>query len=494
MLWTKLKRFERHPLKWLLVLAWCCGSFSAYAQAAQILDHCHVEGIREQILCGSLKVAENPQQPKGKQIDIYMTVLPSFNAAQKNNPMLFLAGGPGQSATEQTALINRMFAGVRQSRDIILIDQRGTGQSNPLQCTNMQSDDLALQIDFTGEDLAAQAATCLALFKDSQLSFYTSDQAIDDFEAVRKALGYQQFHLYGGSYGTRAGLVYLRRYPAAIASAVLDSVAPTQVAIGTFGKSSERAFELLIDDCNANPACKTAYPSIKQELTALVATLNKVSTELQIMHPVTGLETPLLFERLKFLNTLRTALYSTRMRKMLPLIISEANKGNYKPFAGLYGALNSGPGVGMYMGLTLNILCNEDWPRVTDAQLKVDDDNYVVGNMTTQTWVQMCSVWPRYKVADSFSEPVVSDVPTLLLSGRLDPVTPPAWGDMAGATLSHSRHLVAVNGSHTIATHTCAAKLVAEFLDGKDLAALDDSCLSKKRQMPFMINPSSTSL
>ncbi|MFT4926531.1 MAG: pimeloyl-ACP methyl ester carboxylesterase [Phenylobacterium sp.] len=467
---------------------------SSFSSQAVTLDNCHVKGIKEQVLCGAMSVPENPQKPQGKQISLNITVLPSFNAAQKKLPLLILAGGPGQSATEQTALINQVFAQVRQSRDIVLIDQRGTGKSNPLQCTNVEMEGLGLALDFAEQDMAAQAKECLALFKDSDLSTYSTNQAIDDFEAVRKALGYRQFHLYGGSYGTRAGLVYLRRYPQSVASAVLDSVAPTQVAIGAFGKSSERAFELLLADCHAIAQCKAAYPTLKADFLTLQATLNQVSTEQMIMHPVTGEQTPLLFERLKFLNTLRTALYSITLRTMVPLVVSEANKGNYRPFAGLYAALNSGLGSGMYMGLTLTILCSEDWPRMSSALLRQDNDNYVVGDMTTQTWRKMCSVWPKYPVAETFKTPVSSAVPTLLLSGRLDPVTPPAWGAMAAQTLSNSRHLVAVNGAHTVATHTCAARLIARFLDDGDLAALDDSCLTKARQLPFMINPGSTNL
>ena len=490
---------------WLIALILISCGFDAQALT---LEKCHVAGVREQVLCGELLVAENPNQP-AKQIPLNIVVLPGFSAsgvgshdANKSTPLLILAGGPGQSAVEQSGLINSIFQTVRQTRDIVLIDQRGTGKSNPLQCTNFEIDDLGLNINFAEQDMQAQAKECLVLLSDSvsdsvsgsALAHYSTNQAIDDFEAVRKALGYQQFHLYGGSYGTRAGLVYLRRYPNSIASAVLDSVAPTQVAIGAFGKSSERSFELLLANCAQNPACHAAYPQLKQDLLQLLATLSEVSTHETIADPVTGEPTSLLFARMKFLNTLRTSLYSTSLRKLLPLVIHQANKGNYKPFAGLYGALNSGSGSGMYMGLTLTILCSEDWPRMSREQVAADNDNYVVGNMSSLPWEQMCSVWPHYKVDDRFSQPVVSDVPVLLLSGQLDPVTPPAWAEMAAQTLSRSRHFVAVSGAHTIVTHTCAAKLVGDFLDSQDLAALDDSCLTKKRHIPFMINTGTTSL
>jgi pimeloyl-ACP methyl ester carboxylesterase len=469
------------------------GSFNASASTLA-LENCHLKGIKQQMLCGTLMVAENPKLPQGKQIPINVAVLPSFSSATKNTPLLMLAGGPGQAATELAAGVNAMFKRVRQTRDIVLIDQRGTGKSNGLKCVDLEKKGLGLDLDLSKEDMKAQSRECLVLLKGSDLTQYTTDRAIDDFEAVRKALGYQQFHLYGGSYGTRSGLVYIRNYPGSIASAVLDSVAPTQLAMGTFGKNAEQSFDLLLQDCNENPQCKAAYPNLKADFVELMAKLSRGDLLSTVDDPVISTQTELRFERERFLTTLHSALYSPTLRKLLPLVIHQAGKGNYKPFVGLYAPMNSTSAPSIYMGMHMSVICSEDWPWVTDKGLKADNDNYVVGNLFAKHFGDACSVWPKAKIDDSFKLPVTSAVPTLLLSGRLDPVTPPEWAEMAAKTLSNSRHLVAVNGAHGVAGHTCAPKLIAQFLIEGDLSKLDDSCLNQKRTMNFMINANATSL
>lgn len=475
--------------KWLggMMLASC-----ALTSQAMELESCHVDGIKEGILCGTLSVAENPEKPDGKKISLNVTVLTGHNVTPESVPLLILAGGPGQAATEMTAGLNHILKQVRQNRDIVFIDQRGTGKSNSLQCTNLEIEGLGLDIDLSQFDLAEQAKECLTLLKDSDLSQYSTNQAIDDFEAVREALGYQQFHLYGASYGTRAGLVYLRRYPQSVASAVLDSVAPTQQAVGLFGQTFTNALDLVIQNCKDNEQCHQAFPNIKQDFVEFIGKLEHGAIKTQVIDPLMGTDTPLFFDRDKMLNTIRAALYAVQTQSLLPLIITEANKGNFRPFLGLYAAQSSG--MGLHLGLTLTIICSEDWPRVTPAMLAADNDNYAMGDSVSRTWVEMCKVWPKYEVAESFAEPVKSDVPTLLLSGRLDPVTPPSWGDQAAETLTQSRHMVAYNGAHSIVSHTCAPKVIARFLDEGDLQKLDDSCLTKQRKTHFMINANSTSL
>lgn len=482
-----MKHLWRNCLAGVLMLGMHQG-----AQAFELED-CHVEGIKQQILCGTLEVPEDPKKPSGKQIPLNITVLKGLNATPKTVPLLYLAGGPGQAATDHTAMVNMMFKLVRQSRDIVLVDQRGTGKSNGLQCTNMEVDGLGLDLDMAGMDLKQQARECIALFGDSDLTQYSTNQAVDDFEAVRKALGYEQFYLYGGSYGTRAGLVYMRRHPQSIAGAVLDSVAPTQLAVGLFGKTAEVSFDMLLKDCQENEACNKAFPNLKQDFVGLLNELKQQPKSVEVSNPVSAEQTTLLFDKDKFLNVLRTSLYAVQTRSFLPMAITQAAQGNYKPFLGLYSAIGTN-GTGMYTGLTMTIVCSEDWPRISPARLAADNDNYVVGGSTGEVFAQMCSQWPRYEVEDSFAEPVKSAIPTLLLSGRVDPVTPPSYGDMAAESLSNARHLVSHNGAHTIISHTCAPKLVDQFLQTGELDKLDDSCLTRQYPTRFLISPNATGL
>ena len=477
---------------WLVAAA----LFAPAVQAETIQPSgCHVDGVREQVLCATVPVAENPGKPEGRKIDMNVVILPSFSSAKEQPPLLILAGGPGQAATEQAVMVERMFRQVRAHRDIVMIDQRGTGKSNPLACDNFEDEAFAA-LDFNNAtmDLAEQGRICLKGLTESDLSQYSSEQAVDDFEAVREALGYSKYHLYGVSYGTRAGLIYMRRHPDSLESVVLDGVAPTQQAIGAFGQTSEQAFELLLSGCRDSNDCQAAFPELKQDFQRLVAKLRNDPPLVKIHHPVTGEQDTLLVDHIKFLNAVRNGMYMTDTRRMLPLVIHEASKDNFRPFSGFYGMMGSGGGTGMYMGMTLTVLCSEDWSRVTAKAKQLDDNNYVVGNMTSRLWDEFCSVWPTYPVDPGFAEPVKSELPVLLLSGRLDPVTPPSWADNAAQTLSNSRHLVAVNGSHAVATHTCAPRVIASFLNGKALSELDDSCLTKPRKPRFLINFGTTSL
>ncbi len=482
-----MKFFWRHCLSAAMLLG------VSHSASALVLEDCHVEGLKEKVQCATLDVAENPQQPTGKQIPLNITVLKGLNATADAVPLLFLAGGPGQAATELTAMVDMMFSEIRQSRDIVLIDQRGTGKSNGLDCSNMETEGLGLDIYFSAEELNEQAKACLESFKQSDLSQYSTNQAIDDFEQVRQALGYKQFYLYGGSYGTRAGLVYMRRYPGSVAGAILDSVAPTQLAVGLFGKTGEQSFDLLLQDCRQTPACAAAFPNLKQDFIALTERMKKAPIKTDVLDPISADKTLLVLDIDRFINLIRTALYSVQTRAMLPLLISEAAKGNYKPFLGLYAGLGVNS-AGMYFGLTLTIVCSEDWPRVTPQMLSEDNDNYVVGNNTGNTFENFCKLWPKYPVSPDFAKPVSSDIPTLLLSGRVDPVTPPDYAEMALETLSNARHLVAYNGAHSIISHTCAPKLIEQFLQSGKVSELDDSCLTKHYPSRFLINANSTNL
>jgi pimeloyl-ACP methyl ester carboxylesterase len=448
------------------------------------LTSCYLKNISEQVLCGSLMVPENYEQPEQRKISINYAVLPAVSENKKADPLLILAGGPGQAATELAAMINRMFSDVRKQRDILLIDQRGTGKSNPLSCELSHVDELVKADDDV--DLARIAGECLAQYTDEDLTQYHTVNAIRDFEAVRKHLGYPQVNLYGGSYGTRAGLVYMREAPESVRAAVLDAVAPPEVVVGPFGRHGADSFNLLLEHCAKSAACQATFPELKNTYAETLAKLEEKPVPLTVNDPLTNEPTDILITAGRFTSVMRVGLYHPVTRQLLPYAIQQTHRGNYTPLVGLIGSSMSQSE--MYMGLTLSVLCSEDLPRATDELLAADGDNDFIGSRTADAFVDMCSVWPSAPRPDSWFEPVASDIPSLLLSGRLDPVTPPTWGALAAQTLPNSRHLIAPNGSHTIAGHTCANKLATQFINTLDLAALDDSCLQNQKPMPFVLN------
>jgi len=465
----------------LVVLA---NSFSyVYAEDKNklTLDNCHLDGIRSQVQCGTLQVPENYAQPNDAQISINFAVLPAIDNSKQKTPLMFLAGGPGQAAVELAAGLRKVFSEVHKTHDIILVDQRGTGKSHPLECTDIDELDVyqAIPENFSLQDVK----DCLAQFE-GDLSQYNSENAIRDFDAIRSALGHKQLNLYGGSYGTRAGLVYMRMFPDSIRSVVLDSVGPIEVPIGLFGQSSAQSFQLVLEHCIEEEACNNAYPNLSKEFEQLKTRFDESNVTLTIPHPRLGSNTPFIVSKSKFIGTIFRQLYSVQMRSLIPLVIHQAFLENYAPLAGLIAT--SEGGMGIYTGLLFNITCNEDFPRITETMFERDADNNFGGADSQMGFKMVCPIWPQYRPSEDFYQPVTANIPTLILSGGLDPVTPASNGEYPDKTLPNSHHVVIENAAHTVAMSTCASDIVYEFITSLELKKLDESCLEDVPKESFM--------
>ncbi len=446
-----------------------------------VLENCHLGEIRSQVQCGKLQVPENYNKPAGATININFAVLPAIDNSEYKAPLMFLAGGPGQAAVELATMLNQVFREVRKTRDIILVDQRGTGESNALTCEFLDEDDvyrvLPDQMDIQ------EVKDCVGQFKGDVTQFNT-ENAIRDFDAIRSILGHEKINIYGGSYGTRAGLAYMRMFPESLESVVLDSVGPIEVPIGLFGRSGARSFDLLVKNCKSNESCNKAFPNVESEFQAVKNRLAKEPVSIAIQHPRLGTPTEFVLDSAKFTGNLRFQLYSMEGRSMVPLVIHQAYLGNYQPLIGLI-ARNEGEQL-VYVGLLFNIVCNEDVPQVSSTLKLADANNNFDGAGTHLAWDMICPYFPQYRPSADFYQQVTADIPTLILSGNLDPVTPPSNGDFSDKTLPNSHHIIVENASHTVAISTCAKDIINEFLTKKDPEALDESCLEDIPQETFM--------
>lgn len=442
---------------------------------------CHLGEIRSEVQCGKLEVPENYEKLSGDKITVNFAVLPAIDNSEYKPPLMFLAGGPGQAAVELATGLNRVFREVRKTRDIILVDQRGTGKSSALACDLEDEEDvyriLPKQLD------VQEVKKCIAQFK-GDVTQYNSENAIRDFDAVRAALGHDKINIYGGSYGTRAALVYMRMFPNSLESVVLDSVGPIEVPIGMFGQSGARSFNLLLENCKQSESCNKAFPDLAQEFQQVKARLAKAPISIDIQHPRLGSPTQFVLDDEKFTGNLRFQLYGMEGRSMVPLVIHQAFLGNYQPLIGLI-ARTEGEQL-VYTGLLFNIVCNEDIPRVSEMARKLDSENNFDGDATHLGWDMICPYFPQYRPSEEFYQPVTADIPTLILSGELDPVTPPSNGDYPAKTLPDSHHIVVENASHTVAMGTCASDIINEFLTTKTPKSLDESCLNDIPQETFM--------
>lgn len=471
---------------------WASDVKSQQTQAADIAsnianntDTCYVEGVSDRLNCGFVTVPENPNKPDGKQIQVHYVVLPAVKNVNHEEALLAIAGGPGQSAIDNAAGFDAMLSKVRQQRDILLIDQRGTGRSNLLTCDEGAQSPLSFDDD--NADTLAETQKCLAKI-DADVTQYGSLNAIKDFEAVRQHLGYKKLHVYGISYGTRMAQLYMRLYPAHLATVTLDGIVPMQQSVLEIGASIDRGFDLLFKDCQETTACHAQFPELKAEFDQVAASLAKAPVMENVYDPVTGEKTMLTMTRGKFYGSIRMALYQANVRALVPHAIHQAAKHNFQPILGLYSlTINN---AGMAMGMHASVVCGEDMHRITPAMREQAQHSFM-GKTMLEGLEATCEVWKVPAVDDSFSEPISSDIPTLLLSGEIDPATPPSWGELAMEKLTNAKHFVAPYATHGVAYQSCANNLIADLVRSGSVKDLDGECLKKDVRRSFYLNASS---
>jgi pimeloyl-ACP methyl ester carboxylesterase len=436
--------------------------------------------------CGALDVWENRATRTGRRITLNIVVLPALSTDVRPDPLFFLAGGPGQGAAQLAPQIQAMFHRVQRNRDIVLVDQRGTGRSNPLDCA---SDTEALA-DLTESDARqlAKLRACLAGLK-GDVRLYTTTIAMDDLDDVRAHLGYEHVNLYGGSYGTRAALVYLRQYGPRVRSMVLDGVAPMDMRLPLYtARDAQRALDHLLQDCDADAACRGAFPGLGVRIRALVARLDAEPMRRRIVHPRTGVAEEMLVTGRLVASILFSALYAPLTTSVLPYLVEHAEQGD---FEGLLALAFAGETTtdNMSLGMQLSVVCSEDAGRYTPDDLTRETAGTVFGRHLMVGQVEACAFWPKGDVRPDYYAPVVSDVPALVLSGELDPVTPPQWGAAVAKHLSRGKHFTAAGTGHGVIATACGAKLVADFLERGSADQLDARCLQTITRPGFFVTP-----
>ncbi len=444
---------------------------SSLASGDVNLTSCHIKNVETKARCANVSVPEDWSNPGGKHISLFLAVIPPSGGQASKAPLYLLAGGPGQAASTLGTYVDVGLERARRGREVVLLDQRGTGKSTPFGCT------FSLDYDIKGDEFAKE---CLASTT-NQPEFYNSAAFMQDLNAVREALGHDQINLLGGSYGTRAALLYLRKYPQHVRSVILDAVAAPETAFfEQFHASAARALNKLFADCTADADCQSTFPGLQMQFEQVLQTLS---------------DTPLVRdmpEKLEitpdvFLNAVRNALYSPLTTAQLPLVIDAAATGNYAPWSAVAGSMNF-TYLDMSIGTMLSVLCGEELNTTSPENIQRVGRGGAFEEVSMDFWFDACAIWPHQTAANDYREPVVSNVPALLLSGVQDPVTPPAFGHTAASRLNNSSHVVAPFGGHTIGSYGCVPKLVARFLDTLDPEAVDASCLDDLTREPFVLS------
>ncbi len=436
--------------------------------------------------CGSLSVPENPAAPEGRQLELAYAVVPARASSAAADPVFFLAGGPGQSARDMLPFMRHALREINRERDLIFLDQRGTGESNPLTCDSDQAEEVWLDASY--EQMAEQINACRATW-DADVRFYTTSDAARDLENLRAHYGFEQVNLVGGSYGTRLAQVYLRNYPDRVRTAILDGVVPTRLHLGSeHGLMLDRALGKLFDLCEGDPACSAAFP----ELTLAFDTLKDQfpnpddGPQVLVTHPRRGEAVEMPFTRSTLAAALRFLAYSPQTQIMIPYLVHEASTtGDPTRLASQAMIVTDQMADMIAIGLNFAVGCAEDWPGWPQMEGQAGT---LLGNSMKEVYDQICANWPRADVAEDFLEPFDSDTPILLLSGELDPVTPPSYGDEAAAQYSNSLHLVAQGRGHIVITEDCVGQIASQFVKAADLSSLDTECMDGLGPEPFFID------
>lgn len=468
---------------------------SSSKAAAIALQPCEIPGAREgtkqKVLCGSYEVFENRALMGGRRITLKIVVFPATGQDKAPDPVFYIPGGPGSSATEDAPYVAGELAKVRERRDLVFLDQRGTGGSNPLNCTFFDPADLQSYLGHWNPP--DQVRKCRQeLETRADLRLYVTSIAMDDLDDVRAALGYKQINILGGSYGTRAGQTYIKRHGGHVRAAVLHGIsAPDQFMPRDFPQHTERALNGVIDECAADAACRAAFPQLRAEVTSLRYKLIKGPVEVEVKDPARrDKPTKVKLSRNLAGEAVRYMLYQSGGASRMPLILHMAAQGNFSPLAeaAIYyrQQIVATGATGMYLSVT----CAEDLPWIKPGVGERNGVNTFLGDYRLRQQREDCDLWPRGEIPKDYAATTRSNVPVLILTGQWDPVTPPLYGDRLSKTLPNSLHVIVPSGGHGfngLEGLDCIDRITTDFINRGSTRDLDVSCVKGIHRTGFLL-------
>lgn len=446
------------------VSAECAEVPVSFTHGLSVTNH---EGVQKP---GGVQKKESPET-----LTLSIAKIPARSNQPAIDPVTLLAGGPGQAATDSWSQIQAAFYPILANRDVYLIDQRGTGDSARMNCETPPEDGMSIDLDV----VRLNAQQCY----DEQshaTEWFTTSVAVRDLDAVRQALNIDQWNLYGVSYGTRVAQHYLRRYPQHTRSVILDAVVAPERPLGPeIPLHAQQSLNALFERCNENEGCTQAFPQLESKTNALFDALKSKPRTVQFENVTRGTLESMEFSVEHLASTVRLLSYSSYGTAILPsMLYDAANNNNLAPFARQANILTSQLGDSLAAGMHATVFCTEDAPRISVTDKAALQKTYL-GDSLIDTTVANCEPWPVGVVDDDFFEPVVSDVPVLALSGAIDPITPPAYAELAIQSLSNSLHLVNEHQGHTQAPLGCMPTIMSQFIESADPSSLQVDCLER---------------
>jgi len=436
--------------------------------------------------CATLEVPLDYDRPEGPSLELFFARVPALTANPAPDPLVLINGGPGGSAVDLYLQMRNAFEPIRRGRDILLLDQRGTGRSLAgLECELPEDFEL---VTASEDEIRATVDACIAEF-DHDPRHFTTSVAVRDLEALREALGIEQWNVYGVSYGTRVAQHYLRRHGDRVRTMILDGIVPAELALGPdVAADAQSALDAIFARCVEAEGCGERFASLRDQFAELRERFAGGSIEVILNDPVTGEPESVEIDESSFQAVVRLMSYSDATAALLPLVIGEAHAGNYLPLAAQaelqIRALTESLGFAMHN----SVVCTEDAPFFP-AENDPGAAALYLGTAAVDALRAICDSWPAGVIDEDFKQPVKSDRPVLLLSGENDPVTPPAYAGMiVESGLGNARHIVGESQGHGLAGVGCVPQLMREFVESADPSAPDTACLEREPPMPFFLS------
>lgn len=462
------------------------------AQVTLSLAPCTVQGVTGDVKCGTASVRENRTAPAGdrtRMVGLAVIVLSALDADKLPDPFFMLAGGPGDAPSFNARFFSRVFNDVRKKRDIVLVDLRGTGTSSPLFCPELSEPGKDGIIDADLLSVAAVRACRQRRENTADLRQYTTEIAVDDLEEVRQRLGYGPINLYGTSYGSRVAQVYMRRYPKSIRAVAMKGVVPASMAMPEdHARAGDNAWKAIVARCTKDAACHEMYPIVDVQFRELLKKLeaNPVMTLPAFeSRPATKIRV----SRGLFGEAIRNVLYTPEGSAQAPKLIHQLVNGDDRGIVetALAGRRALG-GDRLSAGFFLSVTCAEDIPY-----LSKNADAMTVGTFGGAYRLDQqraaCKEWPRGSVSSAHRQPAKSATPTLLLSGELDPVTPPSGGEEVLRDLTRGKHVILRNNGHPIGNaEACIARMISDFISAGTADRIDPQCAATIPAVPFQVS------
>jgi len=425
--------------------------------------------------CASVSLPEDRAHPEGRHVSVRIALIPSTAEKRAPDAVTFLDGGPGGAALADFPLVAHAFAPLLKSRDILLIDQRGTGQSNAFECPTSTETDVTKRV--------SACAAHVSTYADPR--FYTTLDATADLDEVRAKLGYPTLTLIGVSYGTRVAQIYARDYPRSVRAIVLDSPVPNTLTLGSeHALNLDTALQARFATCVADRRCRDRFGDPRQTLQALLAQLEAHPIDVTVEDPVTHVTRSEHLTRAGLAQLVRFYAYSPQTAALLPLTLDEARAGRYQALLGQLLLVQGDLSTRLDGPMELSVLCSED---ASLLQARPEDAQTTLGSAFVQQAQTACAVWPHAPMPPGFHAPLTGSVPTLLLSGEFDPVTPPRYAHEIARHLTQASVLVLPGQGHSVMGIGCAPDVVERFVSHANSAKLEAECLQRERATPFFL-------